>query len=277
MSHPLSQVVHAMFEAPLFQPAKLTVSMLPGTSCSLPSTSRRYTLTHNDITGELWLSIGNQYNRDQISGFYTRLLRDEVTAEWRQVGQSHQLHVFCHVSGEERWLAPPFLRNYIFRREMALVLDCMVYADRDLFESSPSLLEAEVFVHFQSSVAELDRTENWGQLGDRDSWTKTESILKRVLLGLVGQSPELRPERSESEVDRAHDGISRLSEQGPTSSPSRETSSTPTTTFKILNQSSQIGLVSDGNQSTTGLDGIALDDLLPRKKRPLLASQPIKR
>ena len=151
-----------MFEAPLFQPSKLKVSMLPGTSSSMPSTSRRYTLTHNDITGELWLSIGNQYNRDQISGLYTRLLRDEVTAEWRHVGPHlHQLHVYCHVSGEERWLAPPVLRNYIFRREMALVLDCMVYADRDLFDLSPSLLEAQVLVHFQSSIAgrwQLDLT-----------------------------------------------------------------------------------------------------------------------
>lgn len=29
--------------------------------------------------------------------------------------------MYCHVSGEERWLAPPLLRNYIFQREMPLV------------------------------------------------------------------------------------------------------------------------------------------------------------
>ncbi len=50
-----------------------------------------------------------------------RLLRDEVLAEWQLDGPSPTLHVHCHVSGQERWLAPPLLRNYIFKREMALV------------------------------------------------------------------------------------------------------------------------------------------------------------
>jgi magnesium dechelatase len=56
----------------------------------------------------------------QISGFYTKLLRDEVVAEWRH-GHTPSLHIYCHVSGEEKWLAPPQLRNYIFRRELPLV------------------------------------------------------------------------------------------------------------------------------------------------------------
>jgi hypothetical protein len=45
-----------------------------------------------------------------------------VLAEWRfESGGQASLHVHCHVSGEERWLAPPALRNYIFQREMPLV------------------------------------------------------------------------------------------------------------------------------------------------------------
>lgn len=63
-----------------------------------------------------------------ITGWYVRLLRDEVLAEWcAPVGSSNggddgpALHVYCHVSGQERWLAPPQLRNYIFKREMPLV------------------------------------------------------------------------------------------------------------------------------------------------------------
>ena len=48
--------------------------------------------------------------------------RDEVLAEWRiDSGGCASLHVHCHVSGEERWLAPPGLRDFIFRREMPLV------------------------------------------------------------------------------------------------------------------------------------------------------------
>lgn len=56
------------------------------------------------------------------AGWYIRLLRDEVLAEWAvPQGGAPQLHVYCHVSGQERWLAPPQLRNYIFKREMPLV------------------------------------------------------------------------------------------------------------------------------------------------------------
>lgn len=87
--------------------------------------SRRYTLTHNDITAALTLSVGRKFNSAQTAGFYTRLLRDEVIAEWRHETaggvQSSSLHVFVHVSGAEKWLAPPVLRNYIFRRELPLV------------------------------------------------------------------------------------------------------------------------------------------------------------
>jgi Staygreen protein len=56
---------------------------------------------------------------------YVRLLRDEVLAEWLpddgRTEPAVALHVTCHVSGQERWLAPPALRDRIFRREMPLV------------------------------------------------------------------------------------------------------------------------------------------------------------
>jgi hypothetical protein len=105
------------------------------------------------VTGSLSLSIGSDYNRQQISGFYTRLLRDEVKAEWRFSSRSgYTLHVYCHVSGEERWLAPPLLRNYIFRREMPLVLDTFMHAERALLALIPELSTARVFVHLQSTT-----------------------------------------------------------------------------------------------------------------------------
>ncbi len=57
-----------------------------------------------------------------LPGWYNRLVRDEILAEWEFCGvEEAVLHVYCHVSGEERWLAPPVLRDYIFRREMQLV------------------------------------------------------------------------------------------------------------------------------------------------------------
>lgn len=113
---------HALFDPPPFSPDKLSVSYRVAGQQGAQQAPRRYTLTHNDLTGALHLTVDTEYNYGQISGFYTRLLRDEVTAEW-QFGppSGPSLHLYCHVSGSEPWLAPPALRNYIFRREIPLV------------------------------------------------------------------------------------------------------------------------------------------------------------
>ncbi|TFF96146.1 MAG: hypothetical protein EU547_06765, partial [Promethearchaeota archaeon] len=60
---------------------------------------RRYTLTHSDITGDLFLTIDNDYDKEAISAFYTKLMRDEVLAEWRKKENGYEFHVFVHVSG----------------------------------------------------------------------------------------------------------------------------------------------------------------------------------
>jgi hypothetical protein len=64
-----------------------------------PIAPRRYTLTHSDTTGDLFPTIGLDYDRRQISGWYTRFMRDEVLAEWRVAGDGPSPHVFCPVGG----------------------------------------------------------------------------------------------------------------------------------------------------------------------------------
>ena len=153
---------------------------------------RRYTLTHNDLTGFLTLSVGEAYNSEQLSGLYTRFLRDEVLAELVPVetssarkveGLQYELRVYCHVSGEAMWLAPAGLRSFIFLREMTLVLETIAYADRELISSDPLLKEALVVVHLISDVASLNREIPWGLLGDKRTWKKRRS--KRNLVEIM--------------------------------------------------------------------------------------------
>jgi hypothetical protein len=80
-------------------PEKLKVIISGDVTETDPVTPRRYTLTHSDATGELVLTIGSEYDRRQISGWYTRLMRDEVLAEWIKRDTSYSLDVYCHVSG----------------------------------------------------------------------------------------------------------------------------------------------------------------------------------
>jgi hypothetical protein len=143
-------------------PQKLHVDFMGGTLPDGPISPRAYTLTHSDSTGDLFLAIGAEYNRPQISGWYTRLMRDEVLAEWRFEEQP-RLHVHCHVSGGIVF-GPPGWRKAIFRRHMPLVLEAFRYGDRQLIAAHPELDEAMVWVHFPARQAGHHQVETWGKL-----------------------------------------------------------------------------------------------------------------
>lgn len=142
-------------------PEKLHVTYLPSVRPEAPVVPRRYTLTHSDITGDLHLTIGLDYNLKQISGWYTRFMRDEVLAEWKGSQDAPSLHVYCHVSGgfvfgRAGW------REAIFRKEMPLVLEVIRYGDRRLFAVNPRLDNAPILVHFRASKPRYNKTEAWG-------------------------------------------------------------------------------------------------------------------
>jgi len=80
-------------------PQKLHANYLLGVKPETPILPRRYTLTNSDVTGNLYLTIGSNYNLKQISGWYTRFMRDEVLAERKDNKEGPSLHVYCHVSG----------------------------------------------------------------------------------------------------------------------------------------------------------------------------------
>jgi hypothetical protein len=147
------------------RPQKLHVRFRSGVSSTGPIASRRYTLTHSDATGDLFLTVGTEYDRKQISGWYTRLMRDEVLAEWREDEEGPALHVHCHLSGglilgTARW------RYEIFRHELPLVLEAFRFGDRQLYEAHPALDEAPIRVHFAATRRRYRRTERWGTPAD---------------------------------------------------------------------------------------------------------------
>ena len=55
-----------------FNPQKLKVTLIPPANSVQPIEGRRYTLTHSDITAELFLDIGYVYNYEAIN----RKMRD---------------------------------------------------------------------------------------------------------------------------------------------------------------------------------------------------------
>lgn len=147
------------------RPEALHVRFARGVAPDGPLMPRRYTLTHSDTTGDLFLTVGLDYDRGQISGWYTRLMRDEVLAEWREDDDGPSLHVFCHVSGGLAFGTAGW-RYAIFRRELPLVLEAFRYGDRALFAAHPELDGAFVRIHFQARQRRYRRVERWGTLAD---------------------------------------------------------------------------------------------------------------
>ncbi|KAK1310574.1 hypothetical protein QJS10_CPA08g01054 [Acorus calamus] len=132
--------------------------------CAIP---RTYMLTHCDFTANLTLAVTGHLNTHQPRGWYTKLQRDDVVAEWKNIDGGVSLHVHCHVSGAHPLLdlAAEF-RYYIFSKELPLVLKAVVHGDSVLFDEHPQLLEALVWVHFHSSSTKYNRIECWGPLKD---------------------------------------------------------------------------------------------------------------
>jgi hypothetical protein len=145
-------------------PKMLHVEFIDGVNETSLLMPRKYTLTHSDFTGELFLTIGKEINFSQIGGFYTRLMRDEVLADW-DLSEHNSLHVFCHVSGGLVF-GTARMRYRIFRYHMPMVLEAFCYGDRALHKEHPELAQASVVVHFIARQKSFNRDEIWGVLGD---------------------------------------------------------------------------------------------------------------
>ncbi|CAI5462715.1 unnamed protein product [Closterium sp. Yama58-4] len=118
----------------------------------------------------------------QLDGWSSKLFRDEVVGEWKVRKKAedevqYSLHLHCHVSGSHSFLAPPVIRSWIFEREMPLVLESIMYAEKDLFASHPDLTAATVWIHYHSHSPSFDRADCWGPLHSSLSRSRDDSTL----------------------------------------------------------------------------------------------------
>lgn len=147
-----------------FKPEKLHVTFDPSLDPHA-ITPRRYTLTHSDRTGDLFLTVARDHDRDQISGWYTRLMRDEVLGEWLEnTDGSPALHIHLHVSGGLVF-GSARLRDGIFRHHLPLALSALIHGDRAFIAAQERLLDAPLIVHFHARQNKWNRMENWGRVG----------------------------------------------------------------------------------------------------------------
>ncbi len=147
-----------------FNPGKLHVSFDKKVTSKNFVFPRKYTLTHSDKTGDLFLSIGVDFDYKKFSSLYSKLMRDEVLGEWKKADQL-KLVLQCLASGGIA-LGSANWRKSIFRKHMKMVLNAISYGDRFFLSENQSFLRASVYVHFFARQKKHNCIEKWGTLSD---------------------------------------------------------------------------------------------------------------
>ncbi|WP_080846062.1 staygreen family protein [Cytobacillus gottheilii] len=142
----------------MFNPSQLHVTYLPPATAFRPVERRKYTLTHSDETGELFLSIGHEYDVSSLN----LNVRDELAAEWLpQLGQ-YVLAGKFHISNGDFDQQYAHARYLIFQREADRALSALIYGDREFFSHYPWLLDSPIYIYFESVYPEFHKMIYYG-------------------------------------------------------------------------------------------------------------------
>ncbi|WLR57101.1 staygreen family protein [Mesobacillus subterraneus] len=141
-----------------FKPERLSVTFIPPATAFVPIDSRKYTLTHSDLTGELFLAVGNVYDYQAINFE----MRDEVLADWITINGEYLLYAKVYISNGEYDLNMSRIRYMIFKKELDLALTAIVYGDKNFYTYYPWLLDAPIYVQFSSIYPEFNQVAYYG-------------------------------------------------------------------------------------------------------------------
>lgn len=141
----------------VFNPDKLNVEFRPGVTRTEPILGRKYTLTHSDISGQLFLTIGLEFAYDKITS-----TRDELLVEWLVSDRGLIFYVYVYIGDYN--LKALAKRDAIFRRELPLALEVIIYGDSDLFQAHPQLENVPICIYFYSTEPKFNRYEYWGTI-----------------------------------------------------------------------------------------------------------------
>jgi hypothetical protein len=137
----------------VFIPSKLTVVFHAPATKFRPIEGRKYTLTHSDSTGQLFLSIGKEYTYGNLNP----QVRDEVVAEWVPKMGEYVLWGRVYVSGGEFDEKYAKVRFLIFQKEMELALKAIIYGDQTFYTCFPWLLDSPIYIQFDSIYPQYNK------------------------------------------------------------------------------------------------------------------------
>ena len=108
----------------MFDPKMLSIEFRNGITDEKPIEGRKYTLTHNDDTGELFLTVALAYAYDKINSS----ARDEVFGVWKRGNNRFILKIYLYVDGNQG-REEAIKRDRIFRKELPLALAAIAYGE----------------------------------------------------------------------------------------------------------------------------------------------------
>ena len=141
-----------------FNKDKVFTEFRDGVSKYEPILGRKYTLTHSDTTGDLFVTIGLNYARDKFGEF-----RDEVILEWKDEDGNKILYGKVLIDGDGIFGSEK-IRNRIFMTEMPLALQAIRYGETEFFRINEELDDSVVLIHFKSNDPYYDKVCNFGNM-----------------------------------------------------------------------------------------------------------------
>ena len=150
-----------------FDDTELHVTYSEGCTPDAPRLPRRYTLTHSDRTGDLFLTIGGEYDRDALGALQVRVERDEVLGEWVSDTEGPRLELNMMAQGGLPFFGTGAMRRNIFRHYRPMLLAALRHADRLFSQAHPELADAPVIARFDWRDGR-DDTEPWGTWGETE-------------------------------------------------------------------------------------------------------------
>lgn len=144
----------------VLNPQKVFAQYRDGLKPYEPVIGRKYTIIHSDVTGELFVIIGNTYADDLITS-----LRDEVKISW-EINESRLMLIGSVTLDGDGIKGDAEIRSKIFYNEMPIALQALRQADRFLFEKHYSLDKAPVYIQFISNNPKLHKMYYYGSIGD---------------------------------------------------------------------------------------------------------------
>ena len=138
-------------------PKKVFTEFRDGVNKIDPIEGRKYTVTHSDKTGDLFVTIGLRYAEDKIDK-----LRDEVLLTWTHIDGNIKL--IGEVLIDNDVIKNSEIRNMIFKKEMPLALQAIRYADRELFQLNKNLDDIPIEIQFISQNEKYNKIIEFGTM-----------------------------------------------------------------------------------------------------------------